>query len=56
MLTPDTVVQIKACAFSMKNMSAYFGSHPLAPAACLIAKCLLVLAIGYLVWSDLKWL
>jgi len=55
MLTSQATTYLRACALNIRMMSETFGSHPLAPAALLFAKCLLVLTITYLVWSDLKW-
>lgn len=55
MLTLQTATHLKICALYIRMTSNTFGSHPLAPAALFIAKLALVLAIGYLVWSDLKW-
>lgn len=55
MLTLQTASHLKTCALYIKITSDTFGSHPLASAALFIAKLALVLAISYLVWSDLKW-
>lgn len=55
MLTSLAISQLQASALYIRLTSEIFGSHPLAPAALFIAKCALVLAVSYLVWSDLKW-
>lgn len=55
MLTISATTQLKACAHYLRMTALSFGSHPLAPAALFVAKLVLVVAIGYLVWTDLKW-
>ncbi len=55
MVAPQTVPQLKACALNLRSISHAFGSYPLAPAALLVAKCVMVLTITYVVLSELKW-
>lgn len=55
MLAPQATSQLKVCALNLRAISHAFGSSPLAPAALLIAKCVMLLTISYVVWSDLKW-
>ncbi|WP_157981811.1 hypothetical protein [Aliidiomarina soli] len=55
MLTSQAITHLRASALNIRMMSATFGSHPLAPAALLVAKFVLLVIITYVVWSGLKW-